>query len=530
MEVSILNGYKIKDKKAIRFYDTVQDMKEDDTLKEGMHVKTSGYTTIHDGGAEEYKITNEVLTPDNDSIIALSNNLFAKKIVNKFYKIYENQTFKNRTFNNEYIFLDKCNIDHCIFTNCTITGECTNISDYGIILEDNCVVYNLKVNNYNKTVTNNGLLLRGKNIKVENSKFDSFYNAIICSGRNLSINHCSFTDSDIEETHTCNIKVTKTPTAVQTETSYPYPEDINIENCNFAYCTDNNIDLFTGGKDIRISNCLFDNSTTQYIEGKSYSYERDQGYNTDEDFDENVTIENCVFKADSYKTFISFVKHIDTIPTSENIYGIGNIKIINNIFDNGNIIINSCEHVYIANNLFKQTGDNYSISLNDSNNFISARNNVIIEKNKSYGGRFINSSKYIIELNYNYMTSSIIPINFGNYKTLIKTKGNIIIGLQAIQGISGTWLSENDTLITTGGNATSFSNDSYINLKNLIYYPDTAGRFIINGVNKIIKGNIDYLYSDTKVPSVSINLDASSSVTNTSNIIEMETDLLRNTL
>lgn len=76
MEVSILNGYKIKDKKAIRFYDTVDDMINDDTLKEGMHVKTKGYYEVGDGGHGEYVITNN----DNNLIfkIQLSNNLYAE--------------------------------------------------------------------------------------------------------------------------------------------------------------------------------------------------------------------------------------------------------------------------------------------------------------------------------------------------------------------------------------------------------------------------------------------------------------------
>ena len=59
MEFSTLNGYKVKDKKAIRYYDTVADMKADTTLKTGMHVKTKGYYSANDGGHGEYIIVND---------------------------------------------------------------------------------------------------------------------------------------------------------------------------------------------------------------------------------------------------------------------------------------------------------------------------------------------------------------------------------------------------------------------------------------------------------------------------------------
>ncbi len=79
MEFSTLNGYKVKDKKAIRYYDTVADMKADTTLKNGMHVKTKGYYSVNDGGDSEYHITStENLTEHQES---LNNNLYATLII-----------------------------------------------------------------------------------------------------------------------------------------------------------------------------------------------------------------------------------------------------------------------------------------------------------------------------------------------------------------------------------------------------------------------------------------------------------------
>ena len=85
MEFSTLNGYKVKDKKAIRFYDTVALMKADTTLKEGMHVKTKGYYEADDGGNGEYIIVNDNnLVSDNGLVHTLNNELKAKLIENDF--------------------------------------------------------------------------------------------------------------------------------------------------------------------------------------------------------------------------------------------------------------------------------------------------------------------------------------------------------------------------------------------------------------------------------------------------------------
>lgn len=78
-EFSSLNGYKVKDKKAVRFYDTVADMKADTTLKDGMHVKTKGYYSVNDGGTAEYYVTSiENLTLYHES---LNNGLYANLLI-----------------------------------------------------------------------------------------------------------------------------------------------------------------------------------------------------------------------------------------------------------------------------------------------------------------------------------------------------------------------------------------------------------------------------------------------------------------
>ena len=77
-EISTLNGYKIKDKKAIRYYNTVADMVADTTLKNGMYVKTKGYYSEGDGLQNEYIIKSS--SDKNHEI--LNNNLVAELLPN----------------------------------------------------------------------------------------------------------------------------------------------------------------------------------------------------------------------------------------------------------------------------------------------------------------------------------------------------------------------------------------------------------------------------------------------------------------
>lgn len=79
-EFSKLNGYDIKDKKAVRSYDNVTLMIADETLKEGQHVKTKGYYEINDGGSAEYLIVSTL--PSNKIYEELDNNLYGELLIN----------------------------------------------------------------------------------------------------------------------------------------------------------------------------------------------------------------------------------------------------------------------------------------------------------------------------------------------------------------------------------------------------------------------------------------------------------------
>lgn len=82
-EVKTINGYNIKDEKAIRSYTTVALMKSDTKLAEGQHVKTKGFYNSLDGGHGEYIIVDDnSLVADNKFIHSLNNGLFAVLVVN----------------------------------------------------------------------------------------------------------------------------------------------------------------------------------------------------------------------------------------------------------------------------------------------------------------------------------------------------------------------------------------------------------------------------------------------------------------
>ena len=87
-DIVTLNGYKIKDEKAVRSYETVALMKADTKLKEGYHVKTKGYYEANDGGHGEYIIVDDdTLVDDGGLIHVLSNGLRAKLIESNYVNI-----------------------------------------------------------------------------------------------------------------------------------------------------------------------------------------------------------------------------------------------------------------------------------------------------------------------------------------------------------------------------------------------------------------------------------------------------------
>lgn len=200
MEVSILNGYKIKDKKAIRFYNSVDDMKSDTTLKDEMHVKTKGYYNPNDGGGAEYHIT----ATESNSVYQeeLENGLYATLIYEDLVKVEQFgaygdgvhddtvaiqkaiDTHRDVYFNNYYLVSDTLEIysdsniifstkaritftgngacfygDSCFYTHLeNVRVESSNRTGIGILLEKsrNCVITNAHLTNFSTGIKIDG--------------------------------------------------------------------------------------------------------------------------------------------------------------------------------------------------------------------------------------------------------------------------------------------------------------------------------------------------------------------------------------
>lgn len=66
-------------------YDSVADMKADDTLKDGMYAQTVGYYSVNDGGGATYKITDTASETDYQE--ELDSGLYATLIVKEAINI-----------------------------------------------------------------------------------------------------------------------------------------------------------------------------------------------------------------------------------------------------------------------------------------------------------------------------------------------------------------------------------------------------------------------------------------------------------
>lgn len=182
-EFSTLNGYKVKDKKATRFYDNVESMKSDTTLKEGMHVITKGYYTINDGGGSHYHITS--IESQTDFQEELNNGFYASLIVKDYIKpemlgAYGDGVHDDyESINNSILYGDtilfsnknyKCNSTITINKSCKFLGvknsrtvEERNYIDFSESNDNECFILNTK-----------GIVFENLNIKGLRNKHIGF--------------------------------------------------------------------------------------------------------------------------------------------------------------------------------------------------------------------------------------------------------------------------------------------------------------------------------------------------------------------
>lgn len=263
-EISTLNGYKIKDKKAIRFYSTVADMIADTTLKENMHVKTSGYYSANDGGGAEYKITNTQSNSEYQE--ELNNNLYANLIIeNNILNIKQigakgdgttddTQAIKNILVASDNIYFPQGEYllnDIITIEDKTIIGENPNTTK---IIEKNYI-----------TVREGVIDIKGCNI-IKNITLEK-----------------SFSDTENPETKLCQIK-----------NCYNSLFD-NVYFISNGYLTGATIDLFHNNQNITFQNCKSIlksiDSNNNNARGGVWIRESIDGY-----VSSNIIFDNCYFE------------------------------------------------------------------------------------------------------------------------------------------------------------------------------------------------------------------------------------------
>lgn len=110
-----LNGYYVKDKKAIHIFNSLNDLKNSSYVKNNEMVKTLGFYTENDGGGGLYKIVNDdTIVSDNAIVIDLLNNLKAVLVIENntinFKQLGAKNTLEDENFDNKEILEKYVNI------------------------------------------------------------------------------------------------------------------------------------------------------------------------------------------------------------------------------------------------------------------------------------------------------------------------------------------------------------------------------------------------------------------------------------
>lgn len=326
-EVKTINGYNIKDEKAIRTYDTVALMQADSKLSEGQHVKTRGYYQINDGGGCEYYITTQ---SDSDIQEILSNGLYATLIEDKKDIINvlqvgcyldgetDNSTILNKVIDyananlkdiyfpigNYLINEDLHNINGCISLFGDISGEGQRENKATIIdnrtsnnylfhfvgvngIKGGCVKYlnfvDNKINTNKCIRTDDGLNYLGS---IENCNFLDFAVGVEINGSHgFVLDKCAFVrcGGSNENSDDFAIKIIDTT-------------DVSINNS----CIDHTrYQLFVDGPSmVYVTNTHFELSMRNIVKGREpiYCYTGNYGY---------ISFTNCSFINLSYKEWIN---------------------------------------------------------------------------------------------------------------------------------------------------------------------------------------------------------------------------------
>lgn len=236
-DIVILNGYKIKDEKAVRSYETVALMKADTKLKEGYHVKTKGYYEANDGGNAEYIIVDDdTLVDDSGSIHVLTNGLRAKLIINDVVDVKKFGAYGDGTHDDSASVLSA--IQHVktnntlyfpdgsyLITNTLLINKNINIVGEGILISNNCKPLLLIENCININISLYKLIEQEvRTLDVSDDKY------LINAG--IVIKDSKFINVKINEVKNFNVGCLIYST---TDTHYNNLEIRRMDNCFYGY-------------------------------------------------------------------------------------------------------------------------------------------------------------------------------------------------------------------------------------------------------------------------------------------------------
>lgn len=371
-DIISLNGYKIKDEKAVRIYETVALMKSDSKLKEGYHVKTKGYYVANDGGSAEYYITS--IESNTDYQEHLSNGLYATLKIENIMNPIQFGCYGDNTHDDTDL-LKKCS-EYC--KNITLLGKTYKITDFSFTANSNI--------DGEGAILNCSLLGSATICKIRS-------NSII---KNITINSLS------EDLQWSRVDMSD-------------EENITIENCivtGFRNPTNSNSwGLYMkNSKNIKILNCKFDNNTQSDIALTE---------NT-----ENVIINGCSALNSYFKINLeprgiiknvrlenNIVNSMTLYTVAEESYGCQNIDIIHNVIESlklngmtGRLIDNT------INSISTSTGDNFG-------NIIENINSIGLDKQ-------LNDDLYLLNIQ-DQNSANMYEHWVNGYSTINKLKRNI---------------------------------------------------------------------------------------------------------
>lgn len=194
-------------------------------------------------------------------------------------------------------------------SNCIIIADKIIVSNNSLYVDDNVVIIanKLEITDYNGIIINGShntimineiyrveqvssgvaITVDGKDNVVSHCYFHkNFYHRILIQGQNITIRDCVFEDTDTQsDKKETGIKISSNNEVNQVE-------DVLIVKCTFGYFTDNDIDIYTGGRDIIIQDCMFSYTTKTNIEIKNV------GTSDLNIINDNISIINNIFRGD----------------------------------------------------------------------------------------------------------------------------------------------------------------------------------------------------------------------------------------